>query len=103
MSSFGKKLSKHSKYSCVHPGPPFNSNTFIVGLLPICFVHTLNFPFGVSIAIIFTPPVWMVFLESSKQKNKFSCSFLFDLYQQDFNKIKTAINPTISKILFFIY
>src|SRR5262249_7932201 len=44
-------------YSCVAPGPPCSSSTFIVGLLPTRLVQTLNVPFGVAIGIIFTPPV----------------------------------------------
>jgi len=30
--SAGKKLSMHSKYSCVAPGPPWSRRTFIRGL-----------------------------------------------------------------------
>src|ERR1043166_1883252 len=29
-------------YSCVAPGPPCSSSTFIVGLLPVRFVHTFK-------------------------------------------------------------
>ena len=56
MPSCGKKLSKLSKASCVPPGPPCNSKTFIFGLFPNFLVHTLNVPTGVFIGIIFTPP-----------------------------------------------
>jgi hypothetical protein len=52
----GKKLSKHSMYSCVQPGPPWSSSTLMRGLLPVRFVQTWNVPFGVEIGIIFTPP-----------------------------------------------
>ena len=55
--SAGKKFSKHSKYSCVAPGPPFNNSNFIWGLFPNRLVQTLNLPFGVSIEITFIPPV----------------------------------------------
>src|SRR5438270_73766 len=41
-------------YSCPVAGPPCNSNTLILGLLPILFVHTLKLPTGVDIGINFT-------------------------------------------------
>src|SRR5262245_46024165 len=43
-------------YSCVAPGPPCSSSTFMRGLLPVRFVHTLNVPAAVVIGIRFTPP-----------------------------------------------
>src|SRR5688572_10767173 len=55
--SAGRKLSKHSKYSWVAPGPPFNNNNLFLGLLPMVLVHTLNLHFGVSIGMILMPPV----------------------------------------------
>src|SRR6185295_11377813 len=56
MPAPGKYESNASMYSCVAPGPPCSSSTFIVGLFPVRLVHTLNVPFGVLIGIIFTPP-----------------------------------------------
>src|ERR1700733_11884695 len=78
--SLGRKLSKHSKYSCVPPGPPCNSNTLIRGLFPIRLVHTWNLPLGVLISTIFIPPVCKP--ESAEDKYSAQSIPLCGLWQQ---------------------
>src|SRR5580704_5934226 len=57
MPAAGRKLSHASKYSCVAPGPPCSKSSLIRGLLPTRLVQTLNFPLGVWISIVLTPPL----------------------------------------------
>src|SRR5260221_3868615 len=55
MPACGRKSSKHSKYSCVTPGPPWSVRT-CVGPEPTFFTQTLYLP--PSIGIVRAPPVF---------------------------------------------
>jgi hypothetical protein len=55
----GKKLSNASNSSCVPPRSPLIKRTFILGWIPIVLAQILKVPFGVSMDMIFIPPVFI--------------------------------------------